>query len=101
MFYHRDEDGNSTRAGLRSDAREHGGALGPLFFRQPRGVREYTEAHYLPAASAYRSRAGDGGKFGAELLHWQREIAARWDHLRFGAMNVRQHGAEYEFDVQV
>jgi len=40
-------------------------------FSTNRTVREYTEQHYLSAASAYRVRAADKGKIGADILNWQ------------------------------
>jgi starch phosphorylase len=98
LFYHRDGDG--IPRGWVAKMRESMARLGPRFSAN-RAVREYTEAHYLPAAAAYRRRSGDGGKFGGDLLHWQREIAAHWTHLRFGAVNVRQQGDSHEFAVQV
>jgi len=35
---------------------------------------EYTEQHYLPAASAYRERAADQGATGMQVVNWQRAI---------------------------
>ncbi len=98
LFYHRDADG--IPRGWVAKMRESMARLGPLFSAN-RAVREYTEAHYLPAAAAYQGRAGDGGKSGVDLLHWQRQLAARWEYLRFGEVNIRQQGDSYEFNVQV
>jgi starch phosphorylase len=71
------------------------------YFSSSRAVREYTECYYLRAAAAYQRRAEDGGKFGAELLQWQREIAAHWSHLRFGLVTVHHRDDHYEFEAQV
>lgn len=49
-----------------------------------RTVREYTERHYLPAASAYRERAAGQGARAAELVGWRRELDAKWSALRIG-----------------
>jgi glycogen phosphorylase len=98
QFYDRDPDGipRNWIAKMRASMAN----LGPLFSAN-RAVREYTEAHYLPAAAAYHARAADGGKFGGELVNWENEVAGHWQHLRFGAVNLRQEGDHYVFDAHV
>ena len=87
-FYTRDEQGIPTAWVERM--RESMARLTPRFPRN-RAVREYTEQHYLPAASAYRrarpiraNRQADG------------RLAARagraWSALRFGEMKRRARG---------
>ena len=44
-------------------------------FSATRAIREYTEGHYLPAASGYRERAISDSKVGVSLLQWQQDIA--------------------------
>ena len=92
--------GKASPRGWVAKMRESMARLAPDFSAN-RAVREYTERYYLRAASAYHRRAEDGGKFGAELLQWQREIAAHWPHLRFGSVTVHHRNDSYEFDVQV
>ena len=54
-------------------------------FSANRAVREYTEQHYLPAASAYRERAADKGAIGAQIVDWRRHaLEQKWAALRFG-----------------
>jgi starch phosphorylase len=70
-------------------------------FSANRTVREYTEQHYLPAASAYRERAADKGAMGVQLVNWQRAIEQHWSNLRFGEMKVASDGGNHVFEVQV
>src|SRR5260370_1263230 len=64
-FYSRDENGvpNAWVARMR----ESMARLTPRFSTN-RTVREYTERHYLSAASAYRERARDKAVIGMEVL---------------------------------
>ena len=70
-------------------------------FSANRTVREYTEAHYLPAATAYRQRAAEGSKLGIDLIQWQRAVSARWPHVRFGAAKVETNESVHRFEAQV
>ncbi|MDP2266822.1 MAG: DUF3417 domain-containing protein, partial [Thiobacillus sp.] len=70
-------------------------------FSSNRAVREYTEQHYLPAASAYRERAADKGKLGAELVNWRRALEQKWAALRFGEVKIETDGAQHGFEAQV
>ena len=69
-FYTRDEQGIPTAWVARM--RESMARLTPRFSSN-RAVREYTEQHYLPAASAYLERAADKGEIGVR----HRQLAAR------------------------
>ena len=70
-------------------------------FSANRVVREYTEKYYLPAATAYRARAADRGRLGAQLVAWQQDIAAHWPEARFGGMSAEMRGAERRVTAQV
>jgi len=70
-------------------------------FSANRVVREYTEKYYLPAASAYRARAADRGRLGAQLVAWRRAIAAHWPEARFGGVSAETRGPERRVTVQV
>ncbi len=67
-----------------------------------RAVRQYTEEHYLPLAARYRERAGEGGRAGAELFAWKRNMQLHWGGVKFGSVSVQngQHGS-YVFTVEV
>jgi len=97
-FYTRDEQG-IPGAWVRR-MRESMSQLTPQFSAN-RTVREYTEQHYLPAASAYLGRAADKGKFGADMVGWRRDLEQKWSALRFGEMKVESTGEQHIFEVQV
>lgn len=70
-FYARDEHGIPTAWVTRM--RESMALLTPHFSTN-RTVREYTEHHYLPAASAYRERAADSGAVGRNMVNWEQTL---------------------------
>lgn len=98
QFYTRDEQGIPGAWVKRM--RESMSQLTPQFSAN-RTVREYTEQHYLPAASAYLGRAADKGKFGAETVEWRRDLEQKWGALRFGEMKVVTAGEQHVFEAQV
>ena len=97
-FYARDESG--IPRGWIKRMRESMARLTPRFSAS-RTVREYTEQHYLPAASAYRLRAANGGRVGRQLIDWQRDLEQKWAALHFGDMKVETRGEQRVFEVQV
>jgi starch phosphorylase len=66
-----------------------------------RAVREYTEAHYIPAANRYAARAAGGGKLGAEILAWQQQLARDWSGVSFGWFNATSNDGVARFEVAV
>jgi starch phosphorylase len=70
-------------------------------FSTNRTVREYTEAHYLPAASSYGKRAADNGAVGAEIVAWQRALDQRWAALRIGEVTIDTGGGQHRFEARV
>jgi starch phosphorylase len=97
-FYTRDERG-IPRAWV-ARIRESMARLTP-FYSANRSVREYTDAHYLPAAAAYNERVANGGAQGVELLRWRRALAVHWDRVRFGTVRVETADGEHCFEAQV
>jgi starch phosphorylase len=97
-FYTRNKKGIPTAWLARM--RESMARLTPRFSAN-RTVREYTEQHYLPAASAYRGRAAGKGAKGAQVVNWQRTVEQNWSNLRFGEMKVASDGEKHVFEVQV
>jgi glycogen phosphorylase len=79
--------------------RESMARLTPVFTAN-RVVRQYTEEHYVPAATAYCERAANRGSLGADLVNWQAELAKHWSSLRFGSATVDVRGTQYAFQVQ-
>jgi starch phosphorylase len=97
-FYTRDESGIPTAWIKRM--RESMARLTPRFSAN-RTVRQYTEQHYLPAASAYRERAADKGAMGLQLVSWQRTLEQGWSNLRFGEIKVASDEEKHVFEAQV
>lgn len=98
QFYERDEKGMPVK--WLGRIRESMTRLTPEF-SSSRAVREYTEEHYLPAATAYGERAADDSRVGANLLQWQRDIARHWNSVGFGSVNTEAHDGRHCFQVEV
>jgi len=97
-FYTRGAEGVPTA--WTAKMRESMSRLTPRFSAN-RAVREYTEQYYLPAATAYRTRAADRGALGAHLLGWQQDLARCWPDARFGAVRVETRRDRHEFTAEV
>jgi starch phosphorylase len=97
-FYTRDDRGipRSWVARMRESMRK----LTPVFSAN-RVVREYTEQHYLSAASAFRDRSAHGGAKGAEVVDWRVQLERQWPAIRFGSATVEHKDGQYAFEVQV
>jgi starch phosphorylase len=80
--------------------RESMARLTPLFSAN-RAVREYTEQHYLPAATAYHLRSANKGAIGRQIVEWRHNLEQKWAALHFGEMEVHTHGEQHAFDVQI
>jgi starch phosphorylase len=97
-FYARNENGIPTAWVKRM--RESMARLTPAFSAD-RAVREYTEQHYLPAATAYRERAKNKGAAGKQVVDWQRELEQKWERVHFGAMKTETKDGQHAFEVQL
>lgn len=97
-FYGRDASG--IPANWVARMRESMARLTPRFSTS-RAVREYTEQHYLPAATAYRVRAAERGAIGARVAKWQHTLEQNWATLRFGEVTTKSGGTEHVFEVEV
>jgi starch phosphorylase len=97
-FYSRDADGVPRSWVARM--RESMVRLTPVF-AAGRAVRQYTETAYLPAAAAYRARAADHGRRGAELLAWREVLEQSWDTAAFGRLDVRTEEHQHVFRVHL
>jgi len=97
-FYERTENGRPGK--WLGRIRESMAQLTPAF-SVDRTLRDYTEDHYLPAASGYLQRAAKQGALGAELLRWQQNIARQWHTVRFGTLQIETHEDRHIFRVQV
>jgi starch phosphorylase len=97
-FYERSESGMPAK--WLGRIRESMAQLTPEFSAS-RAIREYTEDHYLPAASGYRDRAAREGALGNSLIQWQKKIAEHWSSVRFGSVDVRTHDGQHFFRVEI
>ena len=97
-FYTRDEQGIPIAWVNRM--RESMARLTPQFSSN-RAVREYTEQHYLQAASIYCERAANKGAIGEEINSWHKSIKEQWPALRFGELKIETNGEQHIFEVQV
>jgi starch phosphorylase len=97
-FYARDENGIPTAWVNRM--RESMARLTPRFSAS-RAVREYTEHHYLPAATAYQARSANAGAIGKQIVDWQHDLGQHWATLCFCGVTVETRGEQHLFEVQV
>jgi starch phosphorylase len=97
-FYVRDQNGIPTAWVARM--RESMARLTPRFSAN-RTVRQYTEQHYLPAASAYKVRAADKGAAARKQVDWRNALAPKWSALRFGGRTVETKGEQHVIVVEV
>lgn len=97
-FYERSEKGMPSKWLRR--IRESMARLTPEFSAS-RAIRQYTEDHYLPAASGYCERAANDSALGISVLAWQQDIARHWNTVRFGALSVKAHDGGHVFRVEV
>jgi glycogen phosphorylase len=97
-FYTRNEKGIPTA--WVAQMRESMARLTPRFSAD-RTVREYTEQHYLPAATTYLSRVANKGAIGKQMLDWQHSLEQKWSTLRFGEVKVETKDKQHVFEVQI
>jgi starch phosphorylase len=97
-FYTR--DGNGIPTAWVARMRESMARLTPQFSAN-RTVREYTEQHYIPAATAYRERVADNGAIGRQMVDWQHALDRKWESLRFGDLRVETNGDHHVFEIDI
>jgi len=98
QFYTRDPSGIPTAWVRRM--RESMAQLTPRYSTD-RTVREYTEQHYLAAASAYQRRSADHGAIGKQIVNWQHALEQQWHSLRFGSVRVESEAKQHRFEVEL
>jgi glycogen phosphorylase len=97
-FYSRNENGMPVA--WISRMRESMAQLTPRFSAD-RTVREYTEQHYLPAATSYLERAENNGEKGKQIIEWKNTLEQNWDEIRFGEIKLNTTGSKHHFEVQL
>ena len=70
-------------------------------FSASRAIQDYTDDHYLPAASGFNQRAAGDGALAAEILQWLQKVAQQWSTVRLAAVQVETHDGHHCFQVQV
>ncbi len=96
-FYQRDENGIPTA--WVSRLRESMARLTPRYSSN-RMLREYTEAYYVPLATAWRQRAEDKA-VASELEAWHNTLQQHWQRIHFGnVMSVKENDC-WRMEVQV
>jgi len=70
-------------------------------FSATRTIREYTEDHYLPAATGFQDRASDESAIGASLSDWQKKIVRTWSNVHFGKVKIETRDGWHDFEVEV
>jgi starch phosphorylase len=97
-FYARDESGIPTAWVARM--RESMARLTPRFSAH-RAVCEYTEQHYLPAATAYHWRTAENCAVGKQMNEWRHSLEQHWDALHFGEMKIETRDEQHVYEVEV
>ena len=97
-FYQRDESSMPVRWLER--IRESMARLTPEF-SATRAIREYTEGHYLPAASRYRDRAADDGALGSILLQWKQDLKRHWSTVHFVRVRINTYDGQHFFQADI
>ena len=97
-FYERDESGMPSK--WLGRIRESMARLTPEF-SATRAIREYTESHYLPAASDYRDRAADDGALGLSLLRWKQDLDRHWSTVGFVSVRIDTHDGQHFLQADV
>ena len=97
-YYSRDKNGIPAKWVAR--IRESMALLTPRF-AAGRAVRDYTEQHYLPAASAFRRRTAEENAGAVRIAQWQRELRQKWAGVRLGEVRVKTAGGQHSFEVEL
>jgi starch phosphorylase len=97
-FYDRDQSGIPIK--WLGRVRESMARLTPEF-SATRAIREYTESHYLPAASRYRDRAAENGAVGSSLLQWKQDLKRHWSTVHFVQVRINTHDGLHFFQADV
>ena len=93
-FYDRAANGLPTRwlARMRNSMSQLTSA-----FSAGRAIREYTEGHYLAAASSFASRSAEGNSLGLELNRWKQNIEQHWMELNILRTEAKALDGQHHF----
>ncbi len=91
-FFQRGADGLPTRWIAR--IRESMARLTPQFSAS-RAMRQYTELHYMQAATRYSARAAPDHDLGRRLEAWCAEVGKEWPRLYFEDMSAEERDGRH------
>jgi starch phosphorylase len=97
-FYDRNKKGIPVKWIARM--RESMAQLTPRFSAD-RTVREYTEQHYLPAASAYLERAASKGEKGKQIADLLSNLDQKWGSMHFGEVKFESVDQYNKIEAQI
>ena len=97
-FYERDKSGLPGK--WLGRIRESMARLTPQF-SATRAIREYTESHYLPAASRYHERTAGDSAIGSQLLEWKQNLKQDWGKVHFIHTQIDTHDGQHFFAVEI
>ena len=97
-FYDRNKKGIPVKWIARM--RESMAQLTPRFSAD-RTVREYTEQHYLPAASAYLERTASKGEKGKQIADLLRNLDQKWGSMHFGEVKFESVDQYNKIEAQI
>ena len=97
-FYARNQEG--IPAAWVNRMRESMARLTP-HFAADRTVREYTEQHYLPAASAYLERTASKGEKGKQIADLLRNLDQKWGSMHFGEVKFESVDQYNKIEAQI
>ncbi len=97
-FYNRNENG--IPVAWVSRMRKSMSQLTPRFSAD-RTVREYTEQHYLPAATKYHERAANKGEKSKQIVDQLNSLKQKWNSMHFGEVKFETIGNQYKFEGKI
>jgi starch phosphorylase len=98
QFYDRQANGLPVK--WLSRMRDSMALLTPAFSAS-RAIREYTEDHYLLAASRFTARAAGGHALATELGEWKKEVDQHWNDLQILRADIETRDGQHHFRAQV
>ena len=97
-FYNR--NGKGIPVAWLSRMRESMASLTPRFSAD-RSVREYTEQHYIPSATAYLERSANKGIKGKQIIDLLHTLEHKWNSIHFGDVKFETINKQHKFEIQV
>jgi starch phosphorylase len=64
-------------------------------------VREYTDQHYLPAATKYHERAANKGEKSKQIVDQINSLEQKWDSMYFGKVKFETKENQHKLEIQI